>query len=78
MPELIRRVDGALCLPHLAHAQRDNIASIGERIGLRFRAIQVAVDSDTSYEQLIASMDRLREEIATSDHTLDRLLLPRI
>ena len=78
MPELVRRVDEALCQPHLAHAQRANIASIGERIGLRFRAIQVAVDSDASYEQLIASMVRLREEIATSDHTLDRLLLPRI
>jgi hypothetical protein len=76
-PRLIRRIDSALCLPHLTEAQKFDLETMSDRIGIRFRSIQKVIESDGSYERLLASTDRLREEIAASEATLDRLLTLR-
>ncbi len=49
---------------------------MSDRIGIEFRAIQQVIELDGSYELLLASMERLRNEIMTSEATLDRLLIP--
>jgi hypothetical protein len=77
MPSLIRRIDAALFLPDLTETQKLDLETMSDRIGIQLRSIQKVVNSDGSYERLLASMDRLREELATSETTLDRLLLPR-
>jgi hypothetical protein len=75
MPRLIRRIDSALCLKGLTETQKFDLETMADRIGIQFRSIQTVIDSDGSYERLLASMERLREEIATSEATLDRLLV---
>jgi hypothetical protein len=73
-PRLIRRIDKVLCLPNVTPVQTVEVESIGQRIGVLLRSIHAAVEADHSYEQLAASLDRLREEIAAADVTLNRLL----
>ena len=62
---------------HLTEAQKFDLETMSDRIGIRFRSIQKVIESDGSYERLLASTDRLREEIAASEATLDRLLTLR-
>jgi hypothetical protein len=76
MPRLIRRIDSALCLQHLTEVQKFDLETTSDRIGIQFRAIQQVIEHDESYERLLASMERLRGEIAASEATLDRLLMP--
>ena len=76
-PRLIRRIDLALRLPHLTKAQKCDLETMSDRIGIRFRSIQKVIESDGSYERLLASTDRLREKIAASEATLDRLITLR-
>jgi hypothetical protein len=76
MPRLIQRIDSALCLPDLTEAQKFDLETMSDRIGIQFGSIQQVIELDESYERLIASVERLREQIATSEATLDRLLVP--
>jgi hypothetical protein len=76
-PRLIRRIDSAFRLPHLTEGQKFDLETMSGRIGIRFRSIQKVIGSDGSFERLFASTDLLREEIAASEATLDRLLTPR-
>jgi hypothetical protein len=74
LPRLVRRIDSALELPRISDAQAFEAESIVERIGLLLRGIQTSINSGETNERLSASADRLREEIAAADATLDRLL----
>jgi hypothetical protein len=76
MPHLLERIDEALDLPHLTEVQEFDLETMSDRIGIEFRAIQQVIELDGSYELLLASMERLREEIVASEATLDRLLIP--
>ncbi len=76
MPSLLRKVDVVLELPNLTATQRLDIELITARVGSVFMAIGVAVEADASCERLVATMDRLREEITAADATLDGLLRP--
>jgi hypothetical protein len=73
-PRLIRRIDDGLCLPNVTPVRTIEVESIGQRIGVLLKSIHAAVEADHSYEQLSASLDRLREEIAAADLTLNQLL----
>jgi hypothetical protein len=77
LPRLIRRIDGALELPDISDSQAFEAESIVERIGLLLRSIQAAVNSGESNARLSASADRLREEVAAADATIDALLKSR-
>jgi hypothetical protein len=74
VPRLLTRIDEALAVPQISAAQAKGIEAIGELVSGLFLSIREAVDSD-DYDRLIASLDRLREEVAKGDETLDRLLL---
>jgi hypothetical protein len=76
LPGLLRKLDVVLELPNLTATQRLDIDLIAARIGSVFVAIGLAVDADASCERLLATMDRLREEITAADATLDGLLKP--
>lgn len=39
MPQLIRRIDSALCLPHLSEVQKFDLETMADRIGIQFRSI---------------------------------------
>jgi hypothetical protein len=69
-PRLIRRIDDVLCLPNVTPVQTVEVESIGQRIGVLLSSIHAAVEADYSYEQLTATLDCLREEIAAADVTL--------
>jgi hypothetical protein len=77
LPRLVRRIDSALELPQISDAQAFEAESIIERIKLLLRGVQAAINCGNSNERLSASLDRLREEIAAADETLDGLLKPR-
>jgi hypothetical protein len=73
MPRLIERIDDVLKLPFISETQAVEIESIAERVETLFLGIREAVN-DHNYNRLVASVDRLREEIVAGDATLDRLL----
>lgn len=75
LPRLLARIDKVLKLPDITKAQTADIESIAELVGTVFLGIREAVDSD-DYDRMIASVDRLREEIARANEILDRLLKP--
>jgi hypothetical protein len=74
---LIRRIDETLKLPNLSDAQTPDIELIAQRIGSSIRAIRDAANAEGNgvlgEQQLAASTERLREEIATANMILDRL-----
>jgi hypothetical protein len=75
---LIRRIEETLKLPNLTEAQTRDIGLIPQRIGSSIKAIReaaiVAANRTVCEPQLVASTERLREEIATANIILDRLL----
>ena len=78
IPSLIERLSEVLELPSLTEPQVVAIESFTERIGSLNEAIRSTVNAEDAplpYEQSLASTDRLREEIATANLFLDRLLL---
>jgi hypothetical protein len=76
IPALIRRIDRVLCVSGISDTMTAETESIADRIGLLLVAIRETINRDESYEQLTASVDRLRVEIAASEATLDRWLRP--
>ena len=78
IPSLIARLTEVLELSSLTEPQVVAIESFTERIGSLNEAIRSTVNAEDAplpYEQSLASTDRLREEIATANLFLDRLLL---
>jgi hypothetical protein len=78
IPSLIERLTEVLELPSLTEPQVVAIESFTERIGSLNEAIRRTVNAEDAplpYEQSLASTDRLREEIATANLFLDRLLM---
>ena len=77
IPRLMRRIDGTLKLPNLTEAQTSHIELIPQRIGGYLKAIREAAIAEGNgvlrEQQLVASTERLREEIATANMILDRL-----
>jgi hypothetical protein len=77
---LIRRIDETLKLPHLTEAQTRDIELIRQRIGISIKAIGEAAIVERNRiireQQLIASTERLREEIAIANGIFDELLKP--
>jgi len=74
---LIRRVHETLKLPNLTEAQTRDIVLIPQRIASSVKAIREAalVEGNSIQEQkLVASIERLREEIAIANGILDELL----
>jgi len=77
IPRLIRRIDETLKLPNLTEAQTRDIELIPQRIASSVKAIREAalVEGNSIQEQkLVASIERLREEIAIANGILDELL----
>ena len=73
---LIRRIDETLKLPNLTEAQTRDIELIPQRIANSMKAIREAalVEGNSIQEQkLVASIERLREEIAIANGILDEL-----
>jgi hypothetical protein len=78
IPSLIERLTEVLELPSLTEPQVVAIELFSKRIGSLNEAIQRTVnakDAPLPYEQSLAGTDRMREEIATANFFLDRLLL---
>jgi hypothetical protein len=78
IPSLIERLTEVLELSSLTEPQVVAIESFTERIGSLNEAIRRTVNAEDAplpYEQSLASTDRLREEIATANLFLDRLLM---
>jgi len=73
IPCLLAKIDSVLKLPHIDEAQAVEVEWIAERIERLFLGIQKAVN-ESHYGRLIASTDRLCEEIAAGNATLDELL----
>lgn len=75
---LIRRIDETLKLPNLTEAQTRDIELIPQRIGRSIKAIREAAIAEGNRvlrdQQLVASTERLREEIAIANGILDELL----
>ena len=75
---LIRRIDETLKQPNLTEAQTHDIELIPQRVGSSIKAIREAAlveGTRTIREQkLVASIERLREEIAIANGILDELL----
>ena len=75
---LIKRIHETLKLPNLGEAQTRDIESIPQRIGSSMKAIREAALVEgirTIREQkLVASIERLRAEIAIGNGILDELL----
>ena len=75
---LIRRIEETLKLPNLTEAQTRDIELIPQRLGSSIKAIRQAAivegNRTVCEQQLFASTERLREEIATANMILDRLL----
>jgi hypothetical protein len=76
---LIRRIDETLKLPNLTEAQTRQIELIPQRIGGSMKAIREAAIAEGNGvlrdQQLVASTERLREEIAKANGILDELLM---
>ena len=78
IPSLIALLTKVLELPSLTEPQVVAIESCTERIRSLNEAIQSTINAEDAplpYEQSLASTDRLREEIATANLYLDRLLM---
>jgi hypothetical protein len=78
IPSLIERLTEVVELSSLTEPQVVAIESFTERIGSLNEAIRRTVNAEDAplpYEQSLASTDRLREEIATANLFLDRLLM---
>ena len=75
---LIRRIDETLKLPNLTEAQTRDIELIPQRIASSMKAIREAAlveGNRTIQEQkLVASIERLREEIVIANGILEELL----
>jgi hypothetical protein len=78
IPALLRKIDVVLELSYLTETQTLDIELISVRVGMVFMSIRKATDTDESYDRLIASTDRLREEIVAADAALDSLLKPSV
>jgi hypothetical protein len=74
LPRLIRRVDEVLASEDTTDSQALEAESIIERIEIVLRDIQTVINSGENEEQLRASADLLRQEIAAADQTIDKLL----
>jgi hypothetical protein len=78
IPRLIRRIDETSKLPNLTEPQTRDIELIPQRISSSIKAIREAAlveGTRTIREQkLVASIERLREEIAIANGILDELL----
>jgi hypothetical protein len=73
LPSVLTKIDKVLKLPDVKETKVTEIESIAEIVGTVFLGIKEAVDADDD-DRLIASVDRLREEIVTANLILDRLL----
>ena len=76
---LIRRIDETLKLSNLTEAQTRDIELIPQRIGGSIKAIrEAAIAGENGVvrdQRLVASTERLREEIARANGILDELLM---
>jgi hypothetical protein len=76
---LIRRINETLKLPKLTEPQTRQIELIPQRIGRSLKAIRDAALAEGNGvlrdSQLVASTERLREEIAKANGILDELLM---
>jgi len=73
IPRLNRRINDSLRLPDITLSETTEIDLIPGRIEVLIEAVQESVDVDDGYIGLIKSMDRLCQQIAEADSTLDRL-----
>lgn len=75
---LIRRIDETLKMPNLTEAQTRDIELISRRIGVSVQAIREAAIAEGNGllhdQQLVASTERLQEELAKANEILDELL----
>jgi hypothetical protein len=75
---LIRRIHETLKLPNLTEPQTRDIELIPQRIGSSLKAIREAavVEGDRTIreQKLVASIERLRKELAIANGILDELL----
>ena len=73
VPRLNRRINETLRRPNITGAEKAEIDSIPGRIEVLIAAVRESFDADDGYIRLIMNMDRLCEQIAKADATLDRL-----
>ncbi len=73
IPRLNRRINETLRLPNVTAAETAEIDLIKGRIEVLIAAVQESFDAHDGYIQLIKSIDRLCEQIAEADSSLDRL-----
>jgi hypothetical protein len=78
MTALMRRIGDLDDHPNIASADKLEAIEIGKRIATLFKKSQELADAqptaDDLIEQVIASHDRLREEVEKANAFLDRLL----
>jgi hypothetical protein len=75
IPRLVHKMDEILGLPHVSEDQALAIEQITNNIGILYRSLRQAHEKK-DYERMIASSDRLREEIQSANGTLDQMLMP--
>jgi hypothetical protein len=75
LPRILAKIDEMLQSPNITVAQATDVESISDHVGIVIQGIREAVRTN-DYDRLIASVDRLREEIAAGDMMLDRMLKP--
>jgi hypothetical protein len=75
LSRILAKIDQMLQSPNITVAQATDVESISDHVGIVIQGIKEAVRTN-DYDRLIASVDRLREEIATAEASLDRMLRP--
>jgi hypothetical protein len=73
IPRLNKRINETLRLPNITVSETAEIDLIPGRIAVLIATVQESFDADDGYIRLINSLDRLCEQIAEADSTLDRL-----
>jgi hypothetical protein len=75
IPRLLAKIDEVVKLPHITEPEAVDAEWIAERTERLLLGIREALNAGDC-DRLIASVDRLREEIADGNAKLDRLLRP--
>src|SRR5271154_7112306 len=75
IPRLLHKMDGVLGLPQVSETQALAIEQITDKIGILYSSLRQSHEKE-DYERMIASSDRLREEIQAANATLDQMLAP--
>jgi hypothetical protein len=77
IPRLLHKMDEILRLPHVSEDQALAIEQITNKIGILYRSLRQAHEKG-EYQRMIASSDRLREEIQAANGALDQMLAPTL